>query len=291
MRLSHAAVSAAPLIFVFVWSTGFIGAKFGLPYIEPFTFLTLRMVLVVLLHLLVVWLWRVRWPNAAEMGHSVVVGLLVHGVYLGGVFLAISQGVPAGISALIPGLQPILMSTIASRWLGEKVSVIQWLGLALGLVGVALVLHDRSMIGAGTMLGWAASFASLVGITLGTLYQKRHGGKIDWRSGNLVQYAAACVLFGIIAFGFETRVIHWSGELIFALTWLVLVMSFGAVGLMYWLIRRSSAASFGSLLYLVPAVTALIAYLLFGERLDAISIAGMVICAVGVFVVSRGANR
>jgi drug/metabolite transporter (DMT)-like permease len=147
------------------------------------------------------------------------------------------------------------------------------------------------MIGAGTMLGWAASFASLVGITLGTLYQKRHGGKIDWRSGNLVQYAAACVLFGIIAFGFETRVIHWSGELIFALTWLVLVMSFGAVGLMYWLIRRSSAASFGSLLYLVPAVTALIAYLLFGEKLDAISIAGMVICAVGVFVVSRGANR
>src|SRR3954451_1596754 len=136
MRPSHGAVSAAPLIFVFVWSTGFIGAKFGLPYIEPFTFLTLRMVLVVLLHLLVVWLWRVRWPGAAEAGHSVVVGLLVHGVYLGGVFLAISQGVPAGISALIPGLQPILMSTIANRWLGERVSLIQWLGLALGLVGV-----------------------------------------------------------------------------------------------------------------------------------------------------------
>jgi drug/metabolite transporter (DMT)-like permease len=291
MRPSHAAVSAAPLIFVFVWSTGFIGAKFGLPYIEPFTFLTLRMVLVVLLHLLVVWLWRVRWPGAAEAGHSVVVGVLVHGVYLGGVFLAISQGVPAGISALIPGLQPILMSTIANRWLGERVSLIQWLGLALGLVGVALVLHDRSMIGAGTMLGWAASFASLVGITLGTLYQKRHGGAIDWRSGNLVQYAAACVLFGLIAFSFESRVIHWSGELIFALGWLVLVMSFGAVGLMYWLIRRSSAASFGSLLYLVPAVTALIAYFLFGEKLDAISIAGMVVCAVGVFVVSRGANR
>jgi drug/metabolite transporter (DMT)-like permease len=291
MRPSHAAVSAAPLIFVFVWSTGFVGAKFGLPYIEPFTFLTLRMMLVVLLHLLVVWLWRVRWPSAAEAGHSVVVGLLVHGVYLGGVFLAISQGVPAGISALIPGLQPILMSTIANRWLGERVSLIQWLGLALGLVGVALVLHDRSMIGAGTMLGWAASFASLVGITLGTLYQKRHGGAIDWRGGNLVQYAAACVLFGLVAFSFESRVIHWSGELIFALGWLVLVMSFGAVGLMYWLIRRSSAASFGSLLYLVPAVTALIAYFLFGEKLDAISIAGMVVCAVGVFVVSRGANR
>jgi drug/metabolite transporter (DMT)-like permease len=282
-------MTAAPMMFVLLWSTGFIGAKFGLPYIEPFTFLTLRMAFVVALHLAIVWLWRVRWPTAQEARHSAVIGLLVHGVYLGGVFLAIKQGVPAGISALIPGLQPILMSTIANRWLGERVSAIQWAGLALGLVGVALVLHDRSMIGSGTPLGWAASFASLIGITLGTLYQKRHSGSIDWRSGNLVQYAAAGVLFCGIAFSVETRTINWTGELVFALAWLVLVMSFGAVGLMYWLIKRSSAASFGSLLYLVPAVTAVIAYFLFGEKLDAVSIAGMVICAAGVFVVSRGA--
>jgi drug/metabolite transporter (DMT)-like permease len=289
MRLSHGLMTAAPMMFVLLWSTGFIGAKFGLPYIEPFTFLTLRMAFVVALHLAIVWLWLVRWPTAQEARHSAVIGLLVHGVYLGGVFLAIKQGVPAGISALIPGLQPILMSTIANRWLGERVSAIQWAGLALGLVGVALVLHDRSMIGSGTPLGWAASFASLIGITLGTLYQKRHSGSIDWRSGNLVQYAAAGVLFCGIAFSVETRTINWTGELVFALAWLVLVMSFGAVGLMYWLIKRSSAASFGSLLYLVPAVTAVIAYFLFGEKLDAVSIAGMVICAAGVFVVSRGA--
>jgi drug/metabolite transporter (DMT)-like permease len=289
MRLSHGLMTAAPMMFVLLWSTGFIGAKFGLPYIEPFTFLTLRMAFVVALHLAIVWLWRVRWPTAQEARHSAVIGLLVHGVYLGGVFLAIKQGVPAGISALIPGLQPILMSTIANRWLGERVSAIQWAGLALGLVGVALVLHDRSMIGSGTPLGWGASFASLIGITLGTLYQKRHSGSIDWRSGNLVQYAAAGLLFCGIAFSVETRTINWTGELVFALAWLVLVMSFGAVGLMYWLIKRSSAASFGSLLYLVPAVTAVIAYFLFGEKLDAVSIAGMVICAAGVFVVSRGA--
>jgi drug/metabolite transporter (DMT)-like permease len=273
---------------VFVWSTGFIGAKFGLPYVEPFTFLALRMILVVLLHLLIVWLWRVRRLKPIEVAHSAVTGLLVHGVYLGGVFLAISQGVPAGISALIPGLQPILMSTIANRWLGERVSALQWAGLALGLVGVALVLHDRTLVGSGTVLGWSASFASLIGITLGTLYQKRHSGGIDWRIGNLVQYAAACVLFAIVAFSFETRIIHWTGEFVFALTWLVLVMSFGAVGLMYWLIRRSSAAQFGSLLYLVPAVTAAIAYFLFGERLDLLSIAGMVVCAAGVFIVTHG---
>jgi drug/metabolite transporter (DMT)-like permease len=289
MRLSHGLMTAAPMMFVLLWSTGFIGAKFGLPYIEPFTFLTLRMAFVVALHLVIVWLWRVRWPTAQEARHSAVIGLLVHGVYLGGVFLAIKQGVPAGISALIPGLQPILMSTIANRWLGERVSRIQWAGLALGLVGVALVLHDRSMIGSGTPLGWTASFASLIGITLGTLYQKRHSGGIDWRSGNLVQYAAAGILFCVVAFSFESRTINWTGEFVFALAWLVLVMSFGAVGLMYWLIKRSSAASFGSLLYLVPAVTAVTAYFLFGEKLDAVSIAGMVICAVGVFVVSRGA--
>jgi drug/metabolite transporter (DMT)-like permease len=288
MRLNTVAVAAAPLMFVFLWSTGFIGAKYGLPYIEPFTFLTLRMAFVVMLHLLIVWLWRVPLPNAAQARHSVVTGLLVHGTYLGGVFLAISQGVPAGISALIPGLQPILMSTIASRWLGERVSAVQWFGLALGLVGVALVLHDRTMIGGGTVLGWCASFASLVGITLGTLYQKRHSGAVDWRSGNLVQYAAALVPFAVAALVFETHVIHWTGELVFAIAWLVLVLSFGAVGLMYWLIRRTSAASFGSLLYLVPAVTSVMAYGLFGERLDLLSIAGMVVCAAGVFIVSRG---
>ena len=291
MPMSHGLMSGAPMMFVLLWSTGFIGAKYGLPYVEPFTFLSLRMGFVVALHVLIVWLWRVRWPTATEAKHSAITGLLVHGVYLGGVFLAIKQGVPAGISALIPGLQPILMSTIANRWLGERVSKVQWAGLALGLFGVALVLHDRSMIGSGTPLGWTASFASLIGITLGTLYQKRHNSSIDWRSGNLVQYAAAGVFFALIAFTFEARAIDWTGEFVFALGWLVLVMSFGAVGLMYWLIRRSSASSFGSLLYLVPAVTAVIAYFLFGEKLDAVSIIGMIVCAVGVFVVNRATPR
>ncbi|MBV9557456.1 MAG: DMT family transporter [Pseudolabrys sp.] len=292
MRFDQLAVRAAPLIFVFLWSTGFIGAKFGLPYIEPFTFLTIRMVFVVILHMALVWLGGVRLTNRAETGHSVAAGLMVHGLYLGGVFTAISQGVPAGISALIPGLQPILTSTIANRWLGEKVNPLQWTGLVLGLVGVGLVLHDRSILGAGTPLGWAGSVVSLLGITLGTLYQKRYCGGIDWRAGNLVQYAAACVLFGIGAFVFETRIIHWTGELVFAIAWLVLVLSVGAVGLMYWLIKRSAATGFASLFYLVPVVTALMAYVLFGEKLDALSVAGMVVVAVGVVMVNRaGATR
>jgi len=166
----------------------------------------------------------------------------------------------------------------------ETVTRLQWLGLALGLDGVALVLHDRALVEAGTWAVWIANFVALFGITIGTLYQKRYCGKIDWRSGNLVQYAGACVLFGIGAFVFETREIHWSGELIFAIAWLVIVLSIAAIGLMYWLIRRSAATGFASLFYLVPAVTALMAFALFGERLDWLGIFGMVICAGGVFL-------
>lgn len=288
MRPTKIAIAVAPMLFVLLWSTGFIGARYGLPYIEPLTFLGVRMVCVVLVMVLIVLVARARWPDRIGIGHSLVAGALVHGAYLAGVFIAISQGVPAGISALIPGLQPILTSTIANRYLGERVTRVQWLGLALGLFGVLMVLHDRQMVAEGTLLGWAASFVSLLGITFGTLYQKRFCGEIDWRTGNTVQYAGASVLFWLGAFAFESRVIHWSGELVFAIAWLVFVLSIAGVSLMYWLIRRSAATSFASLFYLVPAVTALFAYLLFGERLDMVSIAGMVVCAAGVVLASRG---
>jgi drug/metabolite transporter (DMT)-like permease len=288
MRLSQLAIAAAPVLFVLLWSTGFIGARYGLPYIEPLTFLALRMAFVVLIMAAIAIIGRARVPNAREVQHALVAGSLVHGLYLGGVFTAISQGIPAGISALIPGLQPILTSTIANRFMGERVTRIQWFGLVLGLLGVVLVMHDREIILAGSLLGWIASFLSLIGITLGTLYQKRYCGAIDWRTGNLVQYIGAAVLFALGAFAFETREIHWSGELIFALAWLVLVLSIAAVGLMYWLIRRSAATGFASLFYLVPAVTALFAFLLFGERLDGVSIFGMAICAGGVVLANRG---
>ena len=282
MGLNRLAIASAPVLFVLLWSTGFIGARLGLPYIEPLTFLAVRMVFVVLIMAAIVIVVRAKLPDAIEARHALIAGSLVHGIGLGGVFTAISQGIPAGISALIPGLQPILTSTIANRFMGETVTRLQWFGLALGLVGVVLVLHDRNIVLAGSVLGWIASFLSLIGITLGTLYQKRYCGSIDWRSGNLVQYIGAGVLFALGAFAFETREIRWSGELIFALAWLTLVLSIAAVGLMYWLIRRSAATGFASLFYFVPGVTALFAFILFGERLDAVSIFGMVVCAGGV---------
>src|SRR5215468_11371647 len=289
--LTRLAIVTAPALFVLLWSTGFIGARYGMPYIEPLTFLAVRMVFAVVIMAALALAGGARWPHANEVGHSLVAGSLVHGLCLGGVFTAISQGIPAGISALILGLQPIVTSTLANRFMGEKVTPLQWIGLALGLLGVLLVLHDRNIVLAGSTLGWIASFLSLIGITLGALYQKRYCGAIDWRSGNLVQYIGAGVLFSLGAFAFETREIHWSGELIFALAWLVLVLSIAAVGLMYWLIRRSAATGFASLFYLVPVVTALFAYILFGERLDAISILGMLICAGGVVLANRGARQ
>src|SRR3954451_3330311 len=279
------AARAAPAMFVVLWSTGFIGTKYVLRNAEPLTYLAIRMVLVVALMAVIVAVARPRWPDRIGIAHSVIAGILVHGFYLGGTAIAIAHSIPAGLSALIPGLQPILTSTLANRWLGERVTPLQWAGLLIGLAGVVLILHDRPMSGEAGW-GWFASGVSLVSITLGTLYQRRYCGGIDWRAGNLVQYIAVAIFFGVGAWLFETGVVHWTGEFILALIWLAVVLSLGSIGLLYWLIRRSAATSVASLFYLVPAVTAVMAYVLFGERLDAVAIAGMLACAAAVFLVN-----
>ena len=280
------AARAAPAVFVVLWSTGFIGTKYVLHNAEPLTYLAIRMVCVVGLMAIIVAVARPRWPDRTGIGHSIIAGLLVHGFYLGGTAVAIAHSIPAGLSALIPGLQPILTSTLANRWLGERVTALQWTGLLVGLAGVMLILHDRPMSGdAG--LGWLASGVSLVSITLGTLYQRRYCNQIDWRSGNLIQYIAVTIFFGAGAWLFEDNVVHWTGEFILALAWLAVVLSIGSIGLLYWLIRHHAATSVASLFYLVPAVTAVMAFVLFDERLDAVAIAGMVACAAAVVLVNR----
>jgi len=280
------AARAAPAIFVVLWSTGFVGTKYVIHNADPLTYLAIRMAIVVVLMGIICAIGRPAWPDGREIGHSIVAGILVHGIYLGGTAIAISLSIPAGLSALIPGLQPILTSTIANRWLGERVTPLQWAGLVLGLAGVALILHDRPM---GGQAGWGfvASAVSLVSITLGTLYQRRYCGRIDWRSGNLVQYVAVTVFFTVVAFLFESRTVHWTTEFVLALGWLAVVLSIGSIGLLYWLIRHQAATSVASLFYLVPAVTSLMAYYLFDERLDAVAIAGMVACAAAVLLVNR----
>src|SRR5580693_4674345 len=241
------AARAAPAIFVVLWSTGFVATKYVLRSAEPLTYLAIRMAVVVAIMAVIVVLTRPRWPDRAGIAHSVVAGILVHGFYLGGTAVAIAHSIPAGLSALIPGLQPILTSTLANRWLGERVTPLQWSGLLLGLGGVVLILHDRPMSGEAGW-GWFASGVSLVSITLGTLYQRRYCREIDWRAGNLVQYIAVAVFFAAGASLFESHVVHWTAEFMLALAWLAVVLSIGSIGLLYWLIRRSAATSVASLL-------------------------------------------
>jgi drug/metabolite transporter (DMT)-like permease len=285
-NLDQLAARAAPAIFVVLWSTGFVATKYVLRSAEPLTYLAIRMAVVVVIMVVIALVARPRWPDRAGIAHSVIAGILVHGFYLGGTAVAIALSIPAGLSALLPGLQPILTSTLANRWLGERVTPLQWGGLLLGLAGVALIMHERPMSGEAGW-GWLASGVSLVSITLGTLYQRRYCREIDWRAGNLVQYVAVMIFFAVGAFAFEDRVVHWTSEFILSVAWLAIVLSIGSIGLLYWLIRRSAATSVASLFYLVPAVTALMAFVLFGERLDAVAIAGMIACAAAVFLVNR----
>lgn len=279
-------IYAAPALFVVLWASGFVGAKFGLPYVEPLTFLTIRMIAVVALLAILAVVMRPTWPDMLGIRHSIVAGLLVHGVYLGGVFVSIDRRLPAGLSALIVSLQPVLTSTIANRYLGERVVARQWVGLVLGIAGVYLVVADKTVAGEATALGWAAAVCALIGITVGTLYQKRFGGGIDWRAALIIQYSAAGALFALGSILFESQRIEWTIELIAALAWLILVLSLGAVWLLYFLIRRSAATRVTSLFYLTPAVTALMAWLMFGERLGVLALVGMGVCVTGVFLVN-----
>lgn len=278
-----------PALFVVLWSTGFIGARLGLPHAGPLTFLALRYALAAGLLALVALATRAPWPRRpAEIGHYAVAGLLVHGVYLGGVFVGISLGVEAGVSALIVGLQPLLTAAFAGILLGERVAPRQWAGLGLGLLGVALVLAPKLGRGPGDALGALACVAALFGITAGTLYQKRHGAGMDLRTGSVVQFTAAGLATAPLALLFEDTGVEWTGEFVFALLWLVLVLSLGAVSLLYVLIRRGAAARVASLFFLVPPCTALIAWPLFGEALGPMALAGMALTAVGVALASRG---
>ncbi|HTS39265.1 MAG TPA: DMT family transporter [Xanthobacteraceae bacterium] len=283
--LDRLAIFAAPAVFVLLWASGFIGAKYGMPFAEPLTFLFYRMLAVVVLIGLIVLATRPPWPDRSGLLHSAITGLFVHGCYLGGVFVALDHKLPAGLVALVVSLQPVLTSTLANRLLGERVLPRQWLGLGLGIVGVYFVVQGRTA-GEGSLVAWAAATFALVGMTIGTLYQRRHGGAIDWRTGFLVQYAAAAGAFGLGALAFETRVVRWTPEFLFALAWLVFALSFGAIWLLYFLIRRQAAARVVSLFYLTPPFTSLMAWAMFGEKLALPALVGMAICVVGVALVN-----
>jgi len=281
-------LASTPALFVFLWSTGFIGAKYGVPYAEPFTFLAIRMALASTLLLLLALAMKAPWPSAGSAGHTAVAGLLVHGFYLGGVFYAVLMKVPLGQVALIVGLQPVLTAFLAGPLFGERLGRWQWAGIALGFLGVVLVVSAKTGGEIASPAGIACCIAALVGITAGTLYQKRYCSDLDIRTSGVIQFAATGVAFGLGAFALETRAVVWSGQFVFALAWLTLVLSLGAITLLYVLIRNGAAAKVASLFFLTPPVTAVMAYFLFGEVLSFSALLGLVVTAVGVALVARG---
>ncbi|MBL8416070.1 MAG: DMT family transporter [Propionivibrio sp.] len=273
-----------PLLFVFLWSTGFIGAKYGLPYAEPLTFLLTRYGLVLGLMTVFALATRAPWPrDARQIFHIGVSGIFVHAFYLGGVFVAIKHGLPAGITSLIVGMQPLLTACGAGWLLGERVSARQWLGLGLGFVGVTLVVTNKlGNLPLGTMM--LPALVALLAITAGTLYQKRFCPHFDLRTGSVIQFLPSAVITALAASATETMVIDWTPSFVFALLWLVLVLSFAAISLLNVLIRNGSAVNVARLFYLTPPSTAIIAWAVFGETLGGLALAGMVLAVSGVYL-------
>jgi drug/metabolite transporter (DMT)-like permease len=229
---------------------------------------------------------RATWPRtSAQFGHVAVAGVLMQGAYLGGVFCAIHLGMSAGVSALIVGIQPILTAFASAPLFGERLRARQWAGLVLGFAGVLLVVLSRSALSGITPATLALSVLALVSITAGTLYQKRYCGAVDLRAGSVIQFSAAGLVLLPLALAFESMQVRWTGEFIYTLAWLALVLSIGAISLLYLLIREGAATKVTSLFYLVPPTTALMAYPMFGETLNFAAMVGMALAAIGVALV------
>ena len=268
-----------PALFVVLWATGFIGARYAMPWAEPFTFLAGRFVLAFLLIGILAAAMGVPRTSGRDKVNAMVAGGLMHGVYLGGVFWAIHHGLPAGLSALIVGLQPLITAVMAGPLLGERILPRHWAGLVAGLAGVVIVLWPKlGTVSSGvTMATLAASIVSVVGMSVGTIWQKRVAGSSNLIGGTLWQYCGGAVLMGLALLG-----VGFVVELVFAMAWLVLVLSIGAILLLMAMIREGEVAKVASLFYLVPAVTAVMAWTLFGEELSLVQLAGMALATLGV---------
>jgi len=276
-----------PAVFVLIWSTGFIVARYGMPHAPPMKFLVVRYALSILCFLPWIALARVAWPRqGTQWLHLAVTGVLMHAIYLGGVWAAVKAGMGSGLSALIVGLQPVLTAVWLSAT-GGRVTRRQWAGLVLGFAGLVMVVSRK--FGQGGEANWlnlSFAIAALLSITLGTLYQKRFVAPCDVRTANAVQLGAALLLTLPLAL-LEVEAMRWNAELRWAMAWSVLALTLGGSSLLYLLIQRGAATSVTSLMYLVPPVTALIAWLLFAEPITALTVAGTALTALGVALVVR----
>ena len=286
-RDETALIRVMPVLFVLIWSTGFIVARYGMPHAPPLKFLLLRYFFSIACFLPWILMARVKWPaTRMQWAHLALTGVLMHACYLGGVWAAVKAGMGSGLSALIVGIQPVL----TALWLsgtGGRVSAREWGGLVLGFAGLVLVVSRK--FGQGGEADWAnvsMAVGALFAITLGTLYQKRFVKPCDVRSANAVQLMAAFLVTLPLAL-LETESVHWNAEMMGAMAWSVLVLTLGGSSLLYMLIQRGAAASVASLMYLVPPVTAMIAWLLFSEPINTATVVGTLMTVMGVAVVVR----
>ncbi|AZO66024.1 MULTISPECIES: DMT family transporter [unclassified Mesorhizobium] len=289
----HSIKRFIPASFVVLWATGFIGARYAMPWAEPFTFLAARFVLAAILLAVLMIVLSSKRAIRAEALHATGAGILMHGVYLGGVFWAIHRGMPAGLSALIVGLQPLITAVLAGRFLGEAILPRHWAGLGIGLIGVVIVLWPKlGALGGGvTTETLAAALVSVLGMSAGTIWQKRFASGGDLVAATKWQYVGGASVMALASLAFETRTVVINGELIFAMAWLVLVLSIGAIFLLMVMIRDGEMSKVASLFYLVPAVTAVIAWVLFDEQLSLVQIVGMAIATLGVGLATAQPTR
>lgn len=286
---SAALVRAMPIVFVLIWSTGFIVARYGMPHSPPLKFLSVRYILSVVCFLVWALAARAAWPSRrAQWFHLAVTGVLMHAGYLGGVWAAVKLGMGAGLVALLVGLQPVLTAVWVSQR-GDQVSSKQWGGLALGFAGLALVVWEKLGMGEIQLVTLMLSVLALLSITAGTLYQKRFVAPCDVRTASMVQLTAAFIVTVPFAM-LETEAMHWTGQMTGAMAWSVLALTLGGSSLLYLLIQRGAATAVTSLLYLVPPCTALLAWLLFGESITTLIVVGTALTAFGVSLVVRAAR-
>jgi drug/metabolite transporter (DMT)-like permease len=279
-------LSPIPFLFVFLWSTGFIVAKFGLPYAPPLMFLLLRFTGVLALLLPAVLVLKAPWPTG-KIRHVALAGVLLQAGYLAGVWVAIKLGMPAGVTALIVGMQPIL-TAVSAPLIGESVKPRQWLGLVFGLAGVALVVYAKITVTGLSAAAIALCVLALLSITAGTMYQRRFCPQFDLRTGTIIQFAASFVVVWPFAVYIEEfSDIQWTPRFLGALAWAVLALSIAAIFLLFALIRRNDATKVTSLLYLTPPTTAVMAWLMFGEAFSALGVAGMALAVTGVIFVVK----
>ena len=282
----------APALFVFLWSTGFIGAKYIVPYAEPFTFLTIRYFLAALILFAIAYAFKQPLKlNREQFKASFAVGMLLHVIYIGGVFYAVSLGVSAGISAVIISIQPVLVSLLAVPLLGERLRWVQVVGLGLGVAGIAMLLLPKVFQGDYTTTASTAGITvcviALLGTSGGYLVQKKMGGEIPFLSGTGAQYAISAIAFAILSFSTEEQIIQWVPEFFFGLAWIVFMLSIASIVLLYGMLRTGSASKVSSLYYLVPPVAAIQAYFLFDEVIGLVGLIGMALAGLGVVLVMR----